>query len=105
MSRKKPSKPYWEMTTKELREATAEFDEEFVADKGRPMTPEMQRRWERAKAKRSSAKNGRVHQTIAVRVEKELLDRCAALAKRKRISRDALIARGIKAILAAESEN
>ena len=32
MSRKVPAKPYWEMTTKELREATQEFDEEFVAD-------------------------------------------------------------------------
>jgi hypothetical protein len=35
MSRKKAAKPYWEMTTEELREATKEFDEEFVADKAR----------------------------------------------------------------------
>jgi hypothetical protein len=39
MKTKKPSKPYWEMTTAELREATKQFDEEFVADKGRPLTP------------------------------------------------------------------
>ena len=35
MSRKKNAKPYWEMTTAELREATKEFDEEFVAEKKR----------------------------------------------------------------------
>jgi hypothetical protein len=32
MGRKKLAKHYWEMTTDELREATKEFDEEFVAD-------------------------------------------------------------------------
>ena len=51
MSRKKAVKPYWEMSTEELREATKQFDEEFVAEKGRPLTPEMKALWERAKAK------------------------------------------------------
>ena len=41
MKNKKPAKPYWEMTTAELSEATKQFDEEFVGDKARPMTPEM----------------------------------------------------------------
>src|SRR5262249_53170134 len=104
MSRKKPVKPYWEMTTEELREATKEFDEEFVADKARPLTPQMQARWERARARPSRTEDGPGAQTIAVRLEKALLDRCTALAKKKRISRDALIARGLKALLAAEGE-
>ena len=39
MKNKKPSKPYWEMTTAELREATKQFDEEFVGDKARPLSP------------------------------------------------------------------
>jgi len=51
MSRKKNAKPYWEMTTEELREATKQFDEEFVAEKGRPLTPEEQALWEEVKAK------------------------------------------------------
>jgi hypothetical protein len=50
------------------------------------------------------AENGVAEETIAVRMEKALLDRCTALAKSKRISRDALIARGLKALLAAEGE-
>lgn len=102
MTRKRPAKPFWEMTTEELREATKEFDEEFVAERFKPLTPEMRARWEKAKAKKSEPENGEC--TIAVRVDKTLLDRCTALAKKKRISRDCLIARGIKAVLAVEGE-
>jgi predicted HicB family RNase H-like nuclease len=104
MSRKKAAKPYWEMTTEELREATEEFDEEVVADQAEPLNPEMQARWDRAQAKPPGAEKGPAEQTIAVRVDKALLERCSALAKKKRISRDALIARGLKALLAAEGE-
>jgi hypothetical protein len=104
MSRKRPVKPYWEMTTEELREATKEFDEEFVADKAKPLTPRMQARWERAKARRPRTENGLDEQTITVRLESALLDRCTALAKKKHVSRDALIARGLRALLAAEGE-
>jgi hypothetical protein len=104
MKNKKTTKPYWEMTTEELRDATKEFDEEFVGDKARPMSPEMRARWERAKAKGEPPQNGKAEQTIAIRLEKALVKRCSALAKKKRLSRDVLIARGIRALLAAEGE-
>jgi hypothetical protein len=104
MSREGTDKPYWEMTSAELRRATKEFDEDFVGDQAKPLTPRMQERWEKAKARRPrNAPNGG-DQTIAVRLEQSLLDRCTALAKKKRISRDALIARGLKALLAAEGD-
>ena len=98
------TKPYWEMTTAELREATKEFDEEFVGDKARPLSPEMKARWEAAKAKGEPPTNGKAEQTINVRLDAALLKRCTALAKKKRLSRDALIARGLRALLAAEGE-
>ena len=41
MGHKKTAKPYWDMTTEELREATKEFDNEFVADKAQPLTPQV----------------------------------------------------------------
>ena len=104
MSRKKNAKPYWEMTTEELREATKEFGAEFVAERSKPLTPEMKARWERAKAKLSRTEDGQTEQTIAVRLDKTLLKRCTALAKKKRLSRDALVARGLRALLAAEGE-
>jgi hypothetical protein len=104
MTRKRSSKPYWEMTAPELREATKQFDEEFVAEESRPLTLEEQARWQRAKAKLSSSATDENEQTISVRLDKALLDRCTALAKKKRLSRDALIARGLRTLLAAEGE-
>ena len=104
MNNKKHSKPYWEMTTDELREATKQCDEEFVGDKARPMSPEMRARWERAKAKGEPSQNGKADQAITVRLDKALLKRCTALAKKKRLTRDALIARSLRALLAAEGE-
>ena len=104
MTTKRKQKPYWEMNLEELRAATVEFDEEHVEDKFGPLTPEMRARWEKAKAKGASSKDQNGEQVIAVRLDKKLLDRCTALARKKRISRDALIVRGLKAVLAAEGE-
>jgi hypothetical protein len=104
MNRNKKQKPYWEMNLEELREATKEFDEEFVADKARPLTPKERARWERIQTKLIAEEGQKGQEFIAVRLEKKLLDRCTALAKKKRISRDDLIARGLKAVLAAEGE-
>ncbi len=47
-------------------------------------------------------KNGQ--EIITVRLDKSLLDQCMALSKKKHLSRNALIARGLKAFLAAEEE-
>lgn len=104
MKQKKHDKPYWEMTTAELGEATRQFDEEFVAEKSRPLTRQEQALWDQVKAKSSATANGQSAATITVRLEKKLLKRCTALAKKKRLSRDALIARGLRALLAAEAK-
>jgi hypothetical protein len=104
MNHKKPQKPYWEMTTEELREATKEFDEEFVADRAKPMTAKMKAQWELAKAKFPRDEDEKTEQTVTVRLDKALLERCTALAKKKRLSRDVLVARGLRALLAAEGE-
>jgi hypothetical protein len=98
------AKAYWNMTTDELEKATREFDCEFAADNARPLSAAMKARWERAKAKGQKSKNGPTEQTIAVRLEPGLLRRCTALAKRKRVSRDVLIARGLRALLDSEHE-
>ena len=104
MKNKTPSKPYWDMTTEELREATKQFDEEFVGDKARPLTPKMKALWEKAKAKGEHPQNGEAEAQIAVCIDKALFKRFTALAKKKRLSVDALIARGICVLLAAEGE-
>ena len=104
MSKKSAQKPYWEMTTEELREATKEFDEDFVSDKCTPLTSEMRARWQAAKRKRGRAKQGNGAQVISVTVEKALLARSDALARKLGISRAGLIARGLKAVLAADGQ-
>ena len=52
MKRKRSKKPYSEMTTEELAEATADLDEQFVIDKFGPPPPEAQALWQRAKRKK-----------------------------------------------------
>lgn len=104
MTKKSLEKPYWEMNTEELREATKEFDEEFVMDKFTPLTPEMRARWEKAKRKAPLPKKNQGVQIITVTIRKDLLVRADALAKKRRISRSRLIERGLKAVLAAEGE-
>ncbi len=47
---KRSKKPYWEMTTAELREATKEFDREFIGETFRPMTPQARAQFERAES-------------------------------------------------------
>lgn len=46
-----PKKPYWEMTTAELRRATKQYDAEFSADNLIPPPAEELAKWQRAKKK------------------------------------------------------
>jgi hypothetical protein len=95
------------MTLEEVDEVAKEFDDEFVAERAKPMSPEQTVSWERVQAnliKGEQVANGDIEQTIAIRLDKKLLDRCTALAKKKRLSRDALVARGLRTLLAAEGE-
>ena len=99
--KKKAQKPYWEMNTQELAAATAELDQEFVIDKCTPLSPEMRARWE--KTKRKTTRQGRNAQGLRVvaGLEEDLLKRSDKLAKKMGLTRDGLVARGLKAILTA----
>jgi hypothetical protein len=94
-------KPYWEMNTAELREATKEFDQEFVGDTFRSATPKEQARFERAR-KRGRPRNGMGSKTISVTVEASLLAETDRLAKKLHVPRAVLIARGLQAVLGQE---
>jgi hypothetical protein len=99
--RRKKLKPYWQMTTAELAEVTKEFDEELVADRARPLSPEMRARWRRAKAKQRSQPSTR-DEVIIVCLDRDLLARCTRLARKRRLTRDSLISQSLRALLAAE---
>jgi hypothetical protein len=92
-------KPYWEMTTKELADATKLFDEPLVVDKSRPLTPVEREQWQRVKRKRGRPKVGRGFQRVSISVEKGLLKRINAYAKKKRVSRSGLIAEVFEELL------
>lgn len=99
---KVPSKPYWEMTTAELREATKEFDEEFIGDTFGPPTAEQRAQDRRARLKRGRPRVGLGSKTIAVTVEKRLLEKTDRMAKKLHLPRAALIARGLEAVVSHE---
>jgi hypothetical protein len=104
MKKKNKAKPYWEMNTVELANATREFDRELVINECARLSAEMRARWEKARRKSAKSDNGRGIQVISIRVERKLLSRSEALAKKMGITRDGLIARGLKAVLTAAGE-
>ena len=97
MKQKSIQKPYWEMTTGELSKATKEFDQEFIGESFQPMNEGQRARWERMKRKPTLSKA----QTISVSIKKTLLKRSYSLAKKQGLTRDALIDRALKTVLAA----
>jgi hypothetical protein len=95
-------KPYWEMTTDELRRATAEFDRELAGDSFGPPTAKQRAQLARAKRKRGRPRVGAGSKTISVTVEEGLLFKADRLAKKLHVPRAALIARGLRALVTEE---
>jgi hypothetical protein len=99
MKRRNPAKPITQMNAKELDRAAREFEREFVADSFGPPGQVEWEQWRRAKRKRGRPRRGRGVKVISVSLEKGLLSRCDALAKRLGVSRAALISRGLHEVL------
>ncbi len=81
---------------------TSEFNHEFVADSFGPPSPRSRAKWERAKRKPGRPREGKGAQVISVSIEKGLLEQSDGLARKMGISRARLVARGLRAVLAAE---
>lgn len=91
-------KKYWEMTQSELTEATREFDQEFIADKARPMSgPE--RAQERRARRRGRPRVGKGSQKIHITLERGLIKQADRFARQKGLPRSELIARALAAII------
>jgi hypothetical protein len=95
-------KPYWELTSTELAEATKQFDEPFVVNKSRPLSPAEREEWKRIKRKRGRPRKGQGFQRVSVSIERQLLKRATALAKKRRLSRSQLFAQMLERALAEE---
>lgn len=95
-------KKYWEMTADELAAATRQFDEPAAVDRSRPLTAEERKQWNRIK-KRGRPKVGQGYQRISVSLEKGLLKRATALAKKRHLSRSKLVAIVLEQALSTQS--
>ncbi len=102
MKKQRTPRPRWEMNGKELAAATAEFDREMVVDEFGPLTRASRVRFERARRKRGRPRKGEGAQAISVTVERRLLAETDALARALGLTRAGIIARGLRAVLAAE---
>ncbi len=103
-ARKREAKPFVQMTTEELQAATAEFDREMVAEEFGPLSARARSRWRKARRKPGRPRQGQGAKVISVTVERSLLARSDALAKNMGVTRAGMIARGLKAVLAAEGK-
>ena len=98
----KKTKEYWNMTQAELAEATSEFDREFMTDSFRDMTPAEEKAWRTAVGKRRRSRQGAANgvKIVPLGIDASLLKRADALAKKRGVSRDSLIAEGLETLLA-----
>jgi hypothetical protein len=90
------------MTAKELADSTKQFDEPFVVDRSRRLTPAERKQWDRVKRKRGRPKAGQGFKRVSLSIEQGLLNRATALAKKRRISRSKLFAQAIEQALAQD---
>jgi hypothetical protein len=98
-NRKTRRKPYWEMTTAELRKVTREYEQEHVGLPGKPLSPAQSKQFERARKKLGRPVKGLGHKVISVSIERGLLTQVDALARRRKLTRAELIARGLHFVL------
>ena len=94
----KPKKPYWEMTTAELREATREYDADMPGIPGKPLSKKSKQLFAAAR-KRGRPQTGMGAEKIRISVERGLLKETDAAAKRLHVTRSELIARGLRTVL------
>jgi hypothetical protein len=88
------------MTAEELAEATKRFDEPNAADSSRALTKSEKQQWKRVKRRRGRPIVGQGFQRVSVSMERKLLQRATALAKKRRMSRSKLLASLVEEALA-----
>jgi hypothetical protein len=86
----------------EKERQAAEFDRPFVADTFGPLPPAQRKLWRKARRRGPGRpKKGEGVKTIALSVEKGLLRRADALAKRRKMTRADLVAEALEALMTA----
>src|SRR5437763_2853734 len=81
-----------------IREIESETVEQSIA-RSRPLNARERKQWRRFKAKMGRPQVGKGAKTISLTVERELLKRADAYAKRHGMSRARLVAEGLRAVI------
>ena len=91
----KTKKSYSEMTTAELREATREFDREFVPTQ--PLTASDREKHRRARVGRPTI--GKGAKIVPVSIERGLLKEADAFAKNHKMKRSQMVSEGLRLVM------
>lgn len=98
----KKTKPYWEMSLEELRDATREYDGPIPESKLRPLSKAERDRFERARAGGSRSiflKRTVKIKKVKVELEDDLLQRSAAYASKHKMSLSDVINKSLRSAL------
>ena len=97
----KRRKPYEQMNAVELAEATKKFDKPGAIFKGKnPLPRKLVKNWAARERKRGRPPIGEGSQPVQVTIERTLLDEIDQAAKDQHTTRSALVARGLRMVLA-----
>jgi hypothetical protein len=104
MKKKKVVEPllpgrYGQMDASEFDKEVAKFDQEFIADTAKRLTAKERAREVKARRKRGRPQVGDGAKRVLVTIESSLLQRSDEYAGKHRLTRSALIARGLEEIL------
>lgn len=92
-----PVDEFLALSDAEKEAVVAEFDQEFIADKAKPLTPAMKRLWTRAKRKKPGRPRvGEGAERVLVTIERGLLKQADAAARKRGVSRSQAIGEGLK---------
>ena len=104
--KRKPSPTHrpWDMSPEQLEALVEDLDQPGIARrKAKPLTPKMKKTWARTQTRLGRPKIGKGATTVALSIEKGLLSKADELAKQLKISRAALVSRGLRQLLEQQS--
>ena len=102
--RKPRMKTFWEMTGAEKKQASKEFDQEFIIDSFRELTPQERAQWEQIQRDLKTTGPHPLYKTVRLRLPRNLVRELDALARQKKISRTKLILLGLGVFLSQQRE-
>jgi hypothetical protein len=100
----KLAKSFFELTDEEKREATKEFEQEFISDTFRELTPQERAHWEQIQKRLKLTHPNLSYRSVKTRLPTYLIKELDALAKERKVSRSKMISLALGVYLARQRE-